>query len=714
MNEVMPDNWNVNFVSGKMSAKERAQKVSILGQRNPAIITNAKVMTEGVDVPDIDMVAFVDNRESGIDIVQAVGRVTRKSANKETGYVVLPVVMDRKPGQTLEEVAESAEYSTLYRVINALAAEDEDLMAVINEMASARGSGDEERIKAAREDLSRRIIHTGANEQQNPKYLVLSETIERIIETKIVNKLASFRTRVAELNKYLDENGGEYPKKGDKEAEFSDGSSMGIWVNTQRVAYNAGKMPQSRIDLLNSIGFKWVDGMTFEEKVQELYQYLNDNGGKYPAAANKDVLFSDGKPMGSWVNTQRQDCKTGKMPQSRIDLLNSIGFKWVDKEYNLTFEQKVQEFDQYLKDNGGVYPKWGDKDIAFSDGKPMGRWVGTLRYDRKENTLSQEKIDLLNSIGFEWGTISFEHKVQEFDQYLKDNGGRYPKWDDKDSTFSNGTSMGAWISQQRTAYNSNKMPQARIDLLNSIRFKWVYGMTFEEKVQKLYQYLKENGGVYPKNRDKDTTFFDGSFMGSWVSQQRTAYNAGKMSQARIDLLDSIGFEWGAISFEQKVQEFDQYLNDNGSVHPKSNDKVNTFSDGSSMGSWVNAQRTAYNADKMPQDRIKLLNSIGFKWEYGMTFEEKVQEFDQYLKDNGGEYPKRGDKDIAFSDGSSMGSWVGTQRVAYNAKKLPQSRIDLLDSIGFEWEPQKGPKPKSTPAPRTPDNDEDDNRPSMSM
>jgi hypothetical protein len=332
------------------------------------------------------MVAFVDNRESGIDIVQAVGRVTRKSANKETGYVVLPVVMDRKPGQTLEEVAESAEYSTLYRVINALAAEDEDLMAVINEMASARGSGDEERIKAAREDLSRRIIHTGANEQQNPKYLVLSETIERIIETKIVNKLASFRTRVAELNKYLDENGGEYPKKGDKEAEFSDGSSMGIWVNTQRVAYNAGKMPQSRIDLLNSIGFKWVDGMTFEEKVQELYQYLNDNGGKYPAAANKDVLFSDGKPMGSWVNTQRQDCKTGKMPQSRIDLLNSIGFKWVDKEYNLTFEQKVQEFDQYLKDNGGVYPKWGDKDIAFSDGKPMGRWVGTLRYDRKENT----------------------------------------------------------------------------------------------------------------------------------------------------------------------------------------------------------------------------------------------------------------------------------------------------------------------------------------
>ena len=62
------------------------------------MICNVKVFSEGVDVPALDAVAFLDPKQSQIDIVQAVGRVMRKAAGKRHGYIVVPVFVPEGEG----------------------------------------------------------------------------------------------------------------------------------------------------------------------------------------------------------------------------------------------------------------------------------------------------------------------------------------------------------------------------------------------------------------------------------------------------------------------------------------------------------------------------------------------------------------------------------------------------------------------------------------
>ncbi len=88
------------------------------------ILTNVRLFTEGVDVPELDAVAFLDPRDSQVDVVQAVGRVMRKAEGKRFGYIVIPVIVE--PGADLSESLEQGSdgYHTVGRVLRALQAHD--------------------------------------------------------------------------------------------------------------------------------------------------------------------------------------------------------------------------------------------------------------------------------------------------------------------------------------------------------------------------------------------------------------------------------------------------------------------------------------------------------------------------------------------------------------------------------------------------------------
>ena len=89
------------------------------------------------------MVAFIDPRRSRVDIAQATGRAMRKppGSNKEVGYVVIPLFLDRKSGETLEEALERSEFDEVADVLNAMQEQDEDLVQIIQELQEAKGRG---------------------------------------------------------------------------------------------------------------------------------------------------------------------------------------------------------------------------------------------------------------------------------------------------------------------------------------------------------------------------------------------------------------------------------------------------------------------------------------------------------------------------------------------------------------------------------------------
>jgi predicted helicase len=81
-------------VSGQMPSSVRSQNLHEFECSENGLITNAKCLTEGVDIPKIDCVLFADPKSGVIDIVQAVGRALRIEKTKKFGYVVVPIIID--------------------------------------------------------------------------------------------------------------------------------------------------------------------------------------------------------------------------------------------------------------------------------------------------------------------------------------------------------------------------------------------------------------------------------------------------------------------------------------------------------------------------------------------------------------------------------------------------------------------------------------------
>ena len=95
------------------------------------ILSNARCLSEGIDVPALDAVIFYKPRKSHVDVVQAVGRVMRKAPGKQFGYVILPVAIpdDKDPAEALND---NERFSNVWSVLNALRSHDDRFDAKIN------------------------------------------------------------------------------------------------------------------------------------------------------------------------------------------------------------------------------------------------------------------------------------------------------------------------------------------------------------------------------------------------------------------------------------------------------------------------------------------------------------------------------------------------------------------------------------------------------
>ncbi|MGO1633543.1 DEAD/DEAH box helicase [Corynebacterium variabile] len=128
----------VHHVDGTFNALQRNEELTWLkapvGDDECRILTNARCLSEGVDVPALDAVLFLHPRNSVVDVVQSVGRVMRRSEGKDYGYIILPVAVPAgvSPSAAL---GNNRRFKTVWQVLNALRAHDERFNAMVNSIA---------------------------------------------------------------------------------------------------------------------------------------------------------------------------------------------------------------------------------------------------------------------------------------------------------------------------------------------------------------------------------------------------------------------------------------------------------------------------------------------------------------------------------------------------------------------------------------------------
>ncbi len=138
---------SIDHVDGTMNCKERLEKLENLNQFQPntcKVLSNARCLSEGVDVPALDSIVFFDGKSAMVDIIQAVGRVMRKAKRKKRGYIHLPIALEESEIQNLDEAVNNTNFKNIWKVIKALRSHDPSLVdeATFKEKIKIFGSDD--------------------------------------------------------------------------------------------------------------------------------------------------------------------------------------------------------------------------------------------------------------------------------------------------------------------------------------------------------------------------------------------------------------------------------------------------------------------------------------------------------------------------------------------------------------------------------------------
>ncbi len=156
------------------------------GEGECRILSNARCLSEGIDVPALDAVVFFDTRESIVDIVQSVGRVMRKAEGKQYGYIILPVCIPSDKVKDYNSYIDSdPQFKGIWKVIKALRAHDESLVdeAEFRRKIKVIGGGNGGRRGRRREAGERR--HAAARFPMLPLDAVNDEAVYAAIPKKL-------------------------------------------------------------------------------------------------------------------------------------------------------------------------------------------------------------------------------------------------------------------------------------------------------------------------------------------------------------------------------------------------------------------------------------------------------------------------------------------------------------------------------------------------
>src|SRR5262245_21021176 len=288
ISQFLPE-FSVFHVNGDQKSSERKRLIRSFRDASEALITNARCLTEGIDVPAVDMVAFSDPRHSKVDIAQATGRAMRKpqELNKEVGYVVIPLFLDRSSGETLEEALERTEFDDVADVLNAMQEQDGDLVQIIRELQEAKGRGE---VFDPRRLLEKIEVIGPPIQLSALRSNICAEVVDRVGVSwdEMFGRLLLFRDTHGHCRVPL-----AYKDK-----------KLGKWVQHQRSFDTKGILSTVRKQRLDDIGFDWDP---FETDWAEGFRYLTIYKEREGHCRVPFSHMEDGFRLRGWVNKQRHN-----------------------------------------------------------------------------------------------------------------------------------------------------------------------------------------------------------------------------------------------------------------------------------------------------------------------------------------------------------------------------------------------------------------------
>lgn len=643
--------------TGEMTAGERhlrLQRLRHLDNEERGLLTNARCLSEGVDVPTLDGVAFIDPRGSEVDIIQAVGRAIRLAEDKTIGTIVIPVYIDSTMDP--DTILKDSSFKAVWRVVKALRAHDEDLAKQIDSIRREMGRGGKPRLPdKIRVDVPATV----------------GVDFAAAFDVQLVESTTqSWEFWFGLLQQYVDENGhARVP------ADCVVGRrALGGWVGTQRAlhskkALNPGR--QQRLEKFES--WSWdVRSDQWEQMFGLLKRYAAETG---TSMLPKD-FSADGVNIGIWAGNQRRKFAKGALDQDRQFRLEQLpGWSW--ELLAEKWESAFRILERYSSENGSCRIPDG----YSIDGVQVSSWVVTQRSNFTKGALSQDRQRRLAELpGWSWNLANdaWESAYAQLAAYVNDKGDLSGL---RSLTFE-GINLASWATIQRTSYAKGAIRSDRVRLLEAIPgWSWdPVGDAWERAFAVLFAYVEEHG----HSRVPQGYEVDGVALGDWVTAQRGKRTKGKLPDERRLLLEaSPGWEWDPknAKWDNVFAFVEAYAKKHGNCRVPPGPEI----EGTSVRNWVITQRRFRLKGMLSEGRRRRLARLpGWSWDLATdAWENAYSLLQDFVREHG--HPRMPQSHEV--GGFRLGVWITIQRGKNARGKLSQDRKSRLEGIsGWSWDP----------------------------
>jgi Helicase associated domain/Helicase conserved C-terminal domain len=574
-----------------MSASKREPILRAFADGDRTLISNARCLTEGVDVPAVDMVAFLSPKRSRIDIVQATGRAMRKNdvTQKMHGYVLLPLFLEERAGESLEAAVTRADFDEIWAVLQALQEHDEVLGETIAQIRAARevaGGFDDQVFREKLELIAPEIS---------------LDTLRQSITTKLLDALISVRSTWDSMFQALLRFKRQH---GHYNVLWRHDLDLAFWVIAQREAKQRGALSLDKVQRLAAIGFEWEPRDIEWEKMFELLVQFKQQHGHCNVLRTK----ANDRQLATWCDQQRK--RRRRLSDDQVQRLEQLGFLWSRmahlsarpvSEWEKMFEVLVQFKQQH---GHCTVPREGAKD------RELATWCERQRYHR----LSDNQFKRLEAIGFQWKAYDaeWEANFESLVRFKQQEGHcNVPlKWPDDPR-------LGLWAENQRRSQRRGSLNMYSQRRLNEIGFEWD---SWEAMFASLLQFKQQHGHC-------NVSFGDSKqpLLGTWVTKQRQDRRRRCLSEERVRRLDEIGFTWGkslpprtdvsmAISKVHSALDWEAMFD--ALVHFKQQyghcNVPRNHTDDPELAKWVERQRVIIGLGGLSWEQRDKLELLGFK------------------------------------------------------------------------------------------------------
>ncbi|MFD7012368.1 Helicase associated domain protein [Rhodococcus jostii] len=718
-------------VKGTMPAGARRQILNRLtvgttrsSSPSACVVANARCLTEGVDIPTLDGIIFVDPRRSRIDVVQSVGRAIRRADNKTRGLVVIPVSLHRN--QDAETALAGSAFAGVWDVLGALRDHDDTLAEEFDALRTALGR----RGTIDRGSLGKIVLDLPV--WAGPEFA-------QAVRLKMVEHTSSsFRYNLGLLQAFADREGHARVPTGHTEA----GVKLGNWVASQRS--NKDHLTADRREMLEAVpGWTWTplaDAWAASLAAAQAFA-AREGHSRVPVEHVEGEI-----KLGTWVVIQRT-AKDRMAPERRALLEALPGWSWDMRED--TWADSYSALVSFVQREGHARVPQSHVESGIN----LGTWVAVQR--RNKDTLSPARREQLEELA-EWswdpladawnrnftaltafidreGHANVPNKHVEGDTNLgkwvtvqRQNKDTLPpdrraklealpgwSWDARAALWSqkhaallrfvqregharvpqghleNDIKLGSWVREQRG--NKDRLTPARRERLEAVPgWSWdPYADAWNRSYALLVKYAEREGhALVPKDYKED-----GMKLGSWVIEQRT--NRQKISAERCAQLEAIpGWSWNSIAdaWARKFAVLQAFADRQGHARvPVEHEET-----GIKLGSWVRTQRK--NREKLTPDQRALLEALpGWTWNSPHTgaWEQNFAALQSFTGREGHARVPSGHREGDIN----LGGWVALQRSSKD-QMPPERRARLEATSGWSWKPLADAWERSIEAART--------------